>query len=40
MKSVFADRQFNFLVATNVLVVALAVVFAGDTFLSLYNFQS
>ncbi|PLU10162.1 sugar ABC transporter permease [Sinorhizobium medicae] len=40
MKSVFADRQFNFLVATNVLVAALAVVFAGDTFLSLYNFQS
>lgn len=40
MKSVFADRQFNFLVATNVLVVALAVVFAGETFLSLYNFQS
>ncbi len=28
------------LVATNALVVALAAVFAGDTFLSLYNFQS
>jgi simple sugar transport system permease protein len=40
MKTMFADRQFNFLVATNALVVALAAVFAGDTFLSLYNFQS
>jgi simple sugar transport system permease protein len=36
----FSDRQLNFLVLANALVIAVAVVFAGETFLSLYNFQS
>lgn len=40
MNRILADRQLNFLVAANVIVVAFAVVFAGSTFLSLYNFQS
>ena len=40
MASVFSDRQLNFLVLANALVIAVAVVFSGDTFLSLYNFQS
>lgn len=40
MNRILADRQLNFLVAANVLVVAAAIVFAGSTFLSLYNFQS
>ncbi|MCX8278982.1 ABC transporter permease [Phyllobacterium sp. 0TCS1.6C] len=35
-----SDRQLNFLVVVNALVIAVAVVLAGDTFLSLYNFQS
>lgn len=36
----WSDRQLNFLVFANALVIAVAVIFAGDTFLSLYNFQS
>lgn len=36
----FSDRQLNFLVLANALVFACAVIFAGQTFLSLYNFQS
>ncbi len=40
MRNILADRQFNFLVAANVLVIAAAAAFAGATFISLYNFQS
>lgn len=40
MSRLLVDRQFNFLVAANVLVIAAAIAFAGSTFLSLYNFQS
>lgn len=40
MRNILADRQLNFLVAANVIVIAAGVVFAGATFISPYNFQS
>ncbi|MGH6861238.1 MAG: ABC transporter permease [Phyllobacterium sp.] len=40
MGRILTDRQLNFLAAANLLVVALAIVFAGSNFVSLYNLQS
>lgn len=40
MNKILADRQLNFLVTANTIVVVAAIVFAGSNFLSLYNFQS
>jgi simple sugar transport system permease protein len=40
MNRILADRQLNFLAAANILVVVVAVIFAGTTFISLYNLQS
>ena len=36
----FADRQLNFLILTNVLVLTTATLLAGTDFISLYNLQS
>jgi simple sugar transport system permease protein len=40
MHKLVADRQLNFLAAANILVIAVAVAFAGTTFVGLYNLQS
>ncbi len=39
-RRLFADRQLNFLILTNVLVLLAATVLAGTDFISLYNLQS
>lgn len=40
MKRVFADPQLNFLVAVNVLVIGVATLSSGGSFINLYNMQS
>lgn len=40
MRRVFADPQLNFLVAVNVLVIGVATLSSGGSFINLYNMQS
>jgi len=40
MKHTFSDRELNFLVGINVLILMVATVLSRGDFLDVYNFQS